>query len=347
MAKAEHISSDVSSQNLPPETTPKRSSLWSTLGMLLLRQREASIFLIAVILLIGFQFANSNFLTLGNVKTLAEYTAETAIIAVGEVMLLICGEIDLSVGYTYALAPFIMYIANNTYGLPLFVAIIIALVFSSLIGLINGAITVYCKVPSFIATLGAYFFLNGLLLTVSNAFPVSTPDVGTFWNGVLGNNIYWESLWAIVFIAIMQVVLSRTRWGLHTVSAGSNLIGASEVGINVNLIKLRNFMLASLLAGFAGILLAYRVTSIDPSAGGPTIMFEAVSGAVIGGTALQGGSGTIIGAFLGTLVLQILKDGLTLVGVSAFTFDLILGIAIVVAMIINVRLQILRKAGRQ
>ncbi|GCE21127.1 ABC transporter permease [Dictyobacter kobayashii] len=326
----------------PPD---KRSSL-SAITDFFLRRREASIFLIAVVLLICFQVANDNFLTLGNVKTLAEYTAETAIIAVGEVMILIMGEIDLSVGFTYALAPFIMYIAYSN-GLPLFVGIILALLGSALIGLINGAVVVFFRVPSFIATLGAYFYLNGLTLTISNAFPNTTPDVGTFWNGVLGNNIYWESLWAVLFIVIMQLVLSRTRWGLHTIAVGSNLIGAGEVGINVNLIKLRNFTLASLLAGFAGILLAFRVTSIDPSAGGANIMFEAVSGAVIGGTALQGGSGTIVGAFLGTLVLQILKDGLTLVGVSAFTFDIILGVVIVIAMILNIRLQILRRGGNQ
>lgn len=346
MAKAEQISPDLSPQEQTPKAKAPLNAFGRVVGRFLLQQREASIFLIAVVLLIAFQIANSNFLTLGNVKTLAEYTAETAIIAVGEVMLLICGEIDLSVGFTYAIAPFIMYIAYNNYGLPLWVSVILALLFSALIGLVNGSITVFFKVPSFIATLGAYFFLDGLLLTISNAFPVQTPDAGTFWNGVLGNNIYWESLWALVFIVIMQVVLSRTRWGLHTIAAGSNLVGSSEVGINVNMIKLRNFMLTSLLAGFAGILLAYRVTSIDPSAGGSDIMFEAVSGAVIGGTVLQGGSGTIIGAFLGTLVLQILKDGLTLVGVSAFTFNIILGIAIVVAMILNIRLQVLRKAGR-
>ncbi|GLV60298.1 sugar ABC transporter permease [Dictyobacter sp. S3.2.2.5] len=341
MAKA-----DTTPQEQTVAEQPDRRSPLSTITDFLLRRREASIFIIAVILLICFQVANDNFLTLGNVKTLAEYTAETVIIAVGEVLILIMGEIDLSVGFTYALAPFIMYIAYNN-GLPLFVGIILALLGSALIGLINGAVVVFFRVPSFIATLGAYFYLNGLTLTISNAFPTTTPDVGTFWNGVLGNNIYWESLWAVLFIVILQIVLSRTRWGLHTIAVGSNLVGSGEVGINVNLIKLRNFTLASLLAGFAGILLAFRVTSIDPSAGGANIMFEAVSGAVIGGTALQGGSGTIIGAFLGTLVLQILKDGLTLVGVSAFTFDIILGVVIVIAMILNIRLQVLRRGGNQ
>ncbi len=145
----------------------------------------------------------------------------------------------------------------------------------------------------------------------------------------------------------MQVVLSWTRWGLYTISTGSNLLGAREVGINVNWVKIGNFMLSGLFAGFSGILETFRITSIDPSAGGPDIMFAAISGAVIGGTALQGGSGTIIGALLGTLVLSILRDGFTLLGVSAFTFNMILGAAIIIAMILNVRIQLLRKVGRE
>jgi simple sugar transport system permease protein len=345
VAKVNQISTDTSPQGVPPESAAQAGSFWRTLGAFFLRRREASVLLIAIVLILVFQVANSGFLTLGSIKTLAEYSAETTIIAVGEVMLLICGEIDLSVGFTFALAPFIMYFINQQ-GVPLPLAIIGALLICVAIGAINGIVTVYFKVPSFIATLGAYFYLNGITLTISNAFPVTPPDVGSFWNGVLGNNIYWESFWALLIIAIMQLVLSKTRWGLYTISAGSNPHGSSEVGVNVNAIKMRNFMLASTLAGLAGIMAGFRITSIDPTAGGADIMFQAVSGAVIGGTALQGGAGTVVGAFLGTLVLMVLKDGLTLVGVSAFTFDTILGVMIVVAMIINIRLQQLRRAGQ-
>lgn len=345
MAEVNQISIDTSPQEPPSEKTANGRPLWRTIGAFFLRRREASVLLIAIVLILIFQAANSSFLTLASVKTLAEYTAETAIIAVGEVMLLICGEIDLSVGFTFAFAPFIMYFINQQ-GIPLFLAIIAALLVCAVIGAINGIVTVYFKVPSFIATLGAYFYLHGITLTISNAFPAAPPDAGSFWNGFLGNDIYWESFWALLFVFVMQLVLSRTRWGLYTISAGSNPHGSSEVGINVNAIKIRNFILASVLAGLAGIMSAFRVSSIDPTAGGADIMFQAVSGAVIGGTALQGGAGTVVGAFLGTLVLMVLKDGLTLVGVSAFAFDIILGVMIVVAMIINIRLQQLRRAGQ-
>jgi simple sugar transport system permease protein len=145
----------------------------------------------------------------------------------------------------------------------------------------------------------------------------------------------------------MQIVLSRTRWGLHTVATGGNALGASEVGVNVRRIKIGNFILTSIFGGFAGILESFRITSIDPKAGGTDIMFSAVAGAVIGGTALQGGLGTVLGAFLGVFVTSILHDGFTILGVNAFDFDLILGAAILIAMILNVRLQKLREAGRQ
>lgn len=346
MAKVNPVSTNASPQEQPSETTMQRPSFLKSVGNFFLRRREASIFVIAILLLIAFQIGNANFLTITNVQTLIEYTAETAIIAAGEVMILVLGEIDLSVGFTYAFAPYLMYTLNVNFGMPLIVGIIVALLISALIGLLNGSIVVYFKIPSFIATLGAYFFLNGLTLTISNSFQVTTPDAGTFWDAILGHSIYIEAIWALAVVAVMQVILSRTRWGLHTVSVGSNAVGSSEVGINVNAIKLRNFMLASLLAGFAGLLLAFRVQSIDPTAGGADIMFMAVAGSVIGGTALQGGSGTIVGALLGVFVLSILQDGLNLVGVNAQAFDIILGVMIVVAMIINIRIQQLRRVGR-
>lgn len=328
-----------------PQPAQGRQSFWSTLVHFFLRRREASIVIIAIALLIYFQTANSDFLSTESVRTLFQYFAATAIIAAGEVMLLICGEIDLSVGQVFALAPFIMYFAYQD-GLPIWVGIILGLFVSALVGLLNGLITVFLRVPSFITTLGTLFLLNGINLTISNAFPVLTPQLGTF-NEVMGHGGYSEIIWAVVIVIVMQIILSYTRWGLYTVAAGGNLLGASETGVNVRAIKLRNFMLTSVFGGFAGILEAFRIQSIDPLAGGTAIMFAAVAGAVIGGTALAGGSGTIVGALLGTLVISIIKDGLTFIGVNANTFDLILGAAILVAMIVNVRLQVLREAGRQ
>ena len=332
-------------QKTEPEKARGGRGFWSNLAGILLRRREASIIVVAIILVVYFQASNQNFLTQDNIRTVSQFAAATAIISAGEVMLLICGEIDLSAGMVFAFAPFIMFFSYQA-GLPIWVAIIFGLLASAAVGLFNGLVTVLLKVPSFITTLGTLFLLEGITLTISNGFPALTPNVGAF-NQVFGNSPYSEIIWAIAIVIVMQIVLSFTKWGLHTVATGSNLLGASETGVNVNRVKIGNFMLCSVFGGFAGILEGFRITSIDPLAGGTPIMFAAVAGAVIGGTSLMGGLGTIVGAFLGVLVLSILNDGFTLLGVSAFTFDIILGAAILIAMILNVRLQLLREAGRQ
>ena len=127
---------------------------------------------------------------------------------------------------------------------------------------------------------------------------------------------------------------------------GGNPTGAAESGVNVRRIKVGNFVLANVLAGFAGILDSTRITTIVPLQGGPDLMFLAVAGAVIGGTSLFGGVGTVLGGFVGVTVLIILRTGLNIIGVSAFTFDLIIGLAILASMIANVQVARLRNLGR-
>jgi simple sugar transport system permease protein len=146
---------------------------------------------------------------------------------------------------------------------------------------------------------------------------------------------------------VFHLLLTRTRWGLHTVATGGNLLGATEAGIRSGRIKIGNFMMLSVLGGLAGIMEAFRINTIDPNIGGGfELMFVAVSAAVIGGTALAGGSGTVVGAFLGALVLAELQNGFNLIGISANPYFLIQGAAILIAMIANVRLSRLRRAGR-
>jgi simple sugar transport system permease protein len=333
--------------SLPPRQEPvrraERHSLARRLGLFLLHSREASIAIAALALIVYFWSTAPAFLSIGNVANLAEYAATTAIIAAGEVMVIICAEVDLSVGMVYALAPFVMYFGHEA-GVPFGPSILLALVVAAIVGTINGFVTVVLQIPSFITTLGTLFVINGFTLTISNGYPVqpkSTPLV----SNIFGGNPISQISWAIGITLALQFVLNKTRWGLHTIATGGNLLGAAEVGIKVGVIKTTNFILCSVLGGLAGILDAFRISSIDPLAGGTDIMFMAIASSVIGGTLLTGGSGTIIGAFLGAAVLGILKNGFTLSGVSAFTFDMILGAAILITMVINVRLSRLRAAG--
>jgi simple sugar transport system permease protein len=188
------------------------------------------------------------------------------------------------------------------------------------------------------------FLINGLTLTISGGFPVE-PSAAPVFAAILGGDAWARLAWSLAVAIGLQFVLTRTRFGLHTIATGGNLTAAAEVGIRVRSIKIRNFILCSVLGGLAGVIDAFRIGSIDPLAGGSEITFAAIAAAVIGGTLLTGGSGTLIGAFIGALVLGILKDGFTLSGVSAFTFDMILGAAILATMAVNVRLTQWRERG--
>ncbi|MET8850714.1 ABC transporter permease [Amycolatopsis sp. NPDC004625] len=313
-----------------------KSVLLGVLGV-----KELSILLVTVAAGSYFTVAGGAFNSLDNYQTIAQYVAPWAIIAAGQVMLLICGEIDLSAGFVFTLAPFLlMQFFVNAW--PLWLALLGAIVVSTLVGLVNGLIRTLLNIPSFITTLGMAFLLQGLVLIISDARPVGAPKDG--WvAGVFGGARWTEFFWAVGVVVVMQVVLSATRFGIHTQATGGNPVGAAESGIAVNRVKVVNFAITSTLAGLAGILQGTRVGSYDPTNGGFTTMFFAVASAVIGGTALLGGSGTVVGAFLGALLLGIVFDGFNLTGVSANAFNVVLGAAILAAMVLNVSLTVARK----
>ena len=320
---------------------PRRGLAGRLHGFLL--RPEASVIVVAVVLVVYFQFANANFITDANLQTVSQFIATPVIIACGEIMLLICREIDLSVGQVFALAPFVMERANDA-GLPVIPAMLAALAVCALIGWAIGLITIKLSVPSFITTLGMLFLITGVTLTISRGFPANTPG-GPLLTNIMGNWGYAEIVWAVAIVAVMHTVLRHTRWGLHTIATGGNAIAAAEAGIDINRIRMGNFILTSTLGGFAGLLEAFRIGSTDPLAGGSNIMFLGVASGVIGGTAIAGGAGTIVGGLVGGIVLGVLQDGFTLQGINAFTFDIIIGAAILLSMVANIHLARLRGAG--
>ncbi|HEV2784046.1 MAG TPA: ABC transporter permease [Actinophytocola sp.] len=304
------------------------------------RVKELSIVLVTIAAAIYFSASGTGFNSVGNYETIAHELAPWAIIAAGQVMLLICGEIDLSAGFVYALTPFVMMLFFVN-GAPLLLAVVGAVLVATLIGVANGLIRTMLNLPSFITTLGMAFFLQGMTLVISDAHPVAAPT--DHWVvTVFGGGQWSEFLWVIGIVAIMQIILSATRFGVSTQATGGNPIGAAEAGIKINRVKVINFALTSTFAGLGGILQGMRVESIDPTNGGFNAMFFAVAAAVIGGTALLGGSGTVIGAFLGALLLAMVKIGFNVVGVSAISFNVLLGIAILVAMALNASLILIR-----
>jgi len=311
----------------------------------LVRVREVSVLIVTVGLVIYFQAANPAFLSESNILSLARFAVPYVVIASALCLLLICGELDLSVGQSFAFAPIVMYLAYDKLFLVLPLAVLVGLLAVALVGLVNGVITVYLGVSSLITTLGMFFLLAGLNVILTGGFPATTPDTNALTQ-VLGEYPWAGAIWALVIVAVLQLVLSRTRWGLHTYATGGNPLGSREAGVGVARIKIGNFIMCATLGGFVGIIESFRINSIDPLAGGPDIVLLCIASAVIGGTALLGGIGTVTGAFLGALVLVILRNGFTLQGIDSDTFNVVLGVAILVAMILNVYIARLRGAGR-
>jgi simple sugar transport system permease protein len=309
----------------------------------LLQGQEVVIALIGVGLAIFFSVYSDAFGTLSNAPTLANYIAPIMIFAIAEVFLLTLGEIDLSVGQVYVLSPFLVVYLSEA-GLGVIGGTLAALAISALIGVINGLITVRLRVPSFITTLGMVFALKGIVLLSSNGIQVNPAGTGTIVT-VLGGWEYSEIVWAIGLVLVCHVMFRHAAFGLHVIATGGNQTAAAESGIQVGAVKIWCFVLCSLLGGFMGLLDGYRIGSLNPGTDGLTLMFYGVAAAVIGGTALTGGRGTMIGAAIGAIVLGVLEDGFNIIGVNAFAYLLVLGLAILGAMVLNVQLERIR-AGR-
>jgi simple sugar transport system permease protein len=355
----------------PQGPAPARRALPGGRALLgrVLALREGSIIVVTVITAAYFTANTSSFFTSANFKTLLPYFAPFAILAAGEVFVMILGEIDLSIGAMYLFTPFLFY-KLATAGIPLVPSVLIALLTCMAVGFANGFFVAVVGINSFVVTLAMLFGFEGLALIISHGTPVATPgaavhevtrnvphvvnghhivlpetvnQIGTFAK-IFGGGTYSELIWALAIVFGLQVVLTFTRWGVYTVAIGSNRLGAAEAGVRVRLVMIRNFVLCSLTAGLVGIFEAVRATSVQPDpAGANEILFLAVAAAVIGGTLLTGGSGTIVGALIGALFLGILKDGLILQGVNANYLLFYTGLAIIVAMTVNVYVQRARR----
>ena len=293
--------------------------------------------LVAVALVIFFTIESPNFFTSENALVLSQFIAPFAIFALAEVPVLILGEIDLSVGQMYIVSPFFVTYWNNA-GVPVLPSIVLALLACGGLGLINGLITVKLRVPSFIATLGMAFALRGIVLIYSNGAPTNPIGSGALVN-ILGGWSWSEAFWALGIAALLHVMLRGTTFGLHIVAVGGNTESARESGIGVDYIKIWCFVLCALLGGLMGILDGYHLGSLDPATDGLTFTFYGVTSAVIGGTALTGGRGTMVGACIGACVLGMIKDGFLILGTSSFALDLVTGLTILLAMILNVQIE--------
>jgi len=298
---------------------------------------EATIFIVAVALIAYFSVRNSAFYSYTNVVTMAQYTAPIAVIGAGEVLLLDLAEIDLSAGQIFLTSSWIVVILGY-HGVPLGWGIAISLFICSLIGALNGAVVVWLKVPSFVATLGVNYVLAGWVLVASSDITTEMPGTTGKFGAIMGLSNWAEGLWGLGLVLIIWALLKGTVFGLHTTATGGNELGAAEAGVRVRMIKVWCFIIIAFVSALIGLCDSIRIGSLDPAAPGLTEMLAGVTAAVIGGTALTGGKATVAGTLIGAIVLGVLEDGFNLIGISANWFILVEGAVILLAMAVNVQL---------
>jgi simple sugar transport system permease protein len=323
-----------------PGQQPEPVSLGRRILRLFLYQRELTPVVITIALFVYFALrAGSSFTGSLSLSSAAGYAGPIGAIAIGEVLLLVLAEIDLSAGQVFLFCPWVMYWMHND-GLPLAIAIVIALLAVCLVGAINGLITVRLEVPSFVTTLAMNFILYGVVLVASNeqqGSPIPLSGKTSFVGQLMGVWRWSEILWVLALTIILSVLLTRTRFGVRIIATGGNLVGAAEAGVPIRRVKVWCFVLCSLFAGVVGIVDAVKYGTLDPGNFGVDYILYAVGACVIGGTALTGGRGTIIGAFIGAILIGVLQDGLTVIGISTNDFFIYVGVVIILAMALNVQ----------
>lgn len=275
------------------------------------------------------------FLSRQNIIVVADIVPELGIVALGVTMLMISGEFDLSVGSVFAFTP-IMMVMMITAGMHPVLAIIVALFMAIGIGALNGVITLSFGIPSFITTLGGMLIWRGAILLITGGWPPFFPAEfpAALFVGRIG--MFRASLlWYFAITVLLWIILERTDFGNWMFATGGNRIAARAMGIETGRVKLLNFMLCSFLAGFTGIVQSSRLTSTIPTMGSG-IEMEAIASTVIGGTALMGGVGTVIGTVVGSFLIRVIDNGLVLARVPGYWFRVFIGIATISAVIFNI-----------
>jgi simple sugar transport system permease protein len=288
-----------------------------------------------VVLIVLFQItSNGVFLSYNNMQGVLGLLPEVALVAIGVTILMIAGEFDLSVGSVFALAPMVMAISMVA-GMPFLPAVLLGLLAAMAVGFVNGFITLRFAIPSFITTLGMLFVARSITVVISGGFPPLLPAdvpayVFTQFVGLIRLSMFWFAGIAV----ILGVLLSLTNFGNWIKATGGQIDAANALGIPTASVKMFCFVLCSLLAGFAGIIQVLRLGSPLPSLG-EGLELQAVAAAVIGGTSLFGGVGTVLGAIVGALLIRVIDNGLVLSRVDANWFKFAIGSLLVFAVIAN------------
>lgn len=273
-----------------------------------------------------------------NIGGILDASSEIGFIAIGVTILMIGGEFDLSVGQSFVAAG--MTFATLYHSIGMLLALLVALAIGIAIGFVNGLVTLSFGIPSFITTLGTNYVVAGMILLITGAAPISAISLPSSFK-IFGGYIFtlpvrWEVVWWIGLVIIMGIILHKTAFGNHVFAAGGRAEVAHNVGVKVVRTKMILFMLSGMFAAFSGVVLFAHLGDIEASAGSG-LELEAIAAAVIGGTALFGGIGTVYGGAVGSLFLGMLTVGLVLSGASTRYYELFVGIVLIGAVALQAK----------
>ncbi len=314
---------------------------------LALQKPELAATLLLVILVLLFQIRSGGvFLGYNNLRGVLGFLPEMGLVAIGVTLLMIAGEFDLSVGSVFALSPMVMAVLM-THGWPFWPAFAMGLLACACVGLVNGWVTIKFDIPSFITTLGMLFMARSLTVVVSGGFPPrlnfdNIPEhlfVAYFGPGDLFRASF---VWFVVIALVIGVLLGRTNFGNWVRATGGFLPAAQAMGIPTHRVKIACFMICSLLAGLAGIIQVLRLGSPLPSLG-TGYELQAVAAAVIGGTSLAGGIGSVTGGIIGATLIRVIDNGMVMSQIDSNWFQFAVGALTIFAVVGNAWL---RKRGR-
>ncbi|WP_428492241.1 ABC transporter permease [Rhodopila sp.] len=318
------------------------------LGRLLLEGRA---FFALIVIVLVFSILSPYYLSVSNFLTMASHVAIFGILAVGMLLVILNGGIDLSVGSTLGLcgviAGFLMQgVTFSALGYvlypPVWVVVVLTCALGGFVGLVNGVLIARFKVPAFVATLGVMYVARGVALLITNGLTYN--DLGgkaelgnTGFNWLGFNHLFGIPIGVLVLVVVAIVanlVLTRTAFGRWLYASGGNERAAELSGVPVKPVQISVYVLSGVCAGMAGLILSSQLTSAGPTAG---ISYEltAIAAVVIGGAALTGGRGTVRGTLLGAFVIGFLSDGLVIIGISSYWQTVFTGAVIVLAVLLN------------
>lgn len=292
----------------------------------------ALIILMAVITII-----NSNFLTANNLLNLLLQVTSNALIAFGMTFVILTGGIDLSVGSILALSSALTAGLLGS-GMPVTLAILISLILGCILGMMNGLLISYGKLAPFIVTLATMTIFRGATLVYTNGNPITKGLSDTFLFQFLGQGYivgipFPVIIMFIVFI-VLYVLLHKTAFGKSVYAIGGNEKAAYISGVKLNRVKIIIYSISGIMASISGLIITSRLSSAQPTAGASYEM-DAIAAVVLGGTSLSGGKGRILGTLIGALIIGVLNNGLNIIGVSAFWQQVVKGVVILIAVLID------------